>query len=100
MSEHPELFPDGLDQKIFTPAYLPEMAFPLTDPRMAEIKLGQLLSFSAGIRGNNPVYVMRKPSKIDPVGTGWLVFDGRQFFAGVKDGQDGKYSFFYKNTLV
>jgi CubicO group peptidase (beta-lactamase class C family) len=72
MSEHPELFPDGLNQKVFTPEYLPEMAFPLADPRMAEIKLGQLLSFSAGIRGNNPVYIKGKPLTIDPVGPdGW-----------------------------
>ena len=72
MSERPELFPEGLDQKIFTPEYLPEMAFPLADPRMADIKLGQLLAFSAGIRGNNPVYVKGKASTIDPVGPdGW-----------------------------
>jgi CubicO group peptidase (beta-lactamase class C family) len=72
MSEHPELFPEGLDQKIFTTEYLPEMAFPLSDPAMANIKLGQLLSFSAGIRGNNPVYVNGTASTIDPVGPdGW-----------------------------
>ncbi|MEX1238819.1 MAG: serine hydrolase [Cyclobacteriaceae bacterium] len=72
MNEHPDLFPDGLDQKIFTPVYMPPMAFPLADPRMSDIKLGQLLSFSAGIRGNNPVYVDGKPSTIDPIGPdGW-----------------------------
>jgi len=72
MEEHPDLFPDGLDQKIFTPKYLPPMAFPLPDPRMAEIKLGQLLSFSGGIRGNNPVYINGKPSTINPPGPdGW-----------------------------
>lgn len=32
ISERPELFPDGLDQKVFTPHYLPAEAFPLTDP--------------------------------------------------------------------
>lgn len=73
MEEHPELFPEGLDQKIFTPEYLPPMAFPLSDPRMADIKLGQLLSFSAGIRGNNPVYVHGEPATIDPAGPdGWF----------------------------
>jgi CubicO group peptidase (beta-lactamase class C family) len=73
MKEHPELFPHGLDQKIFTPAYLPPIAFPLTDARMANIKLGELLSFSAGIRGNNPVYVNGKASTIDPAGPdGWF----------------------------
>ena len=72
MNEHPELFPDGLDQKIFTPAYFPSSAFPLPNARMADIKLGQLLSFSAGIRGNNPVYINEVASEIDPVGPdGW-----------------------------
>ena len=73
MAEHPGLFPDGLDQKIFTPVYLPDFAFPLADPAMAEIKLGQLLAFSAGIRGNNPVYVNGVEKTIDPVGPdGWF----------------------------
>jgi len=39
---------------------------------MADIKLGQLLAFSAGIRGNNPVYVHGKSGTIDPAGPdGW-----------------------------
>ncbi len=72
MAERPELFPDGLDQKIFTPKYFPPEAFPLSDPAMAEIKLGQLLAFSACIRGNNPSYVNGKPVSIDPAGPdGW-----------------------------
>jgi CubicO group peptidase (beta-lactamase class C family) len=72
MKEHPDLFPHGLDQKIFAPDYFPSKAFPLPDPRMKDIKLGQLLCFTAGIRGNNPVYIHGKPSKIDPVGPdGW-----------------------------
>jgi len=72
MTERPDLFPDGLDQKVFTPAYLPPDAFPLSDPVMAEIKLGQLLAFSAGIRGNNPGYVNGKETKLDPPGPdGW-----------------------------
>lgn len=50
-------FPDGLDQKIFTPDYLPAEYFPLEDPRKSRITLGQVLSMSAGIRGTNPVYV-------------------------------------------
>lgn len=75
MDKYPELFPEGLDQKIFTPDYFPSKAFPLFDPRMAEIKLGELLSFSAGIRGNNPVYINGKPSEINPVGPdGWTAF--------------------------
>lgn len=68
LSERPEMFPDGLDQKVFTPKYLPAVAFPLSDPRKAEIKLGQLLAFSAGIRGNNPCFVNGKPTNIDPAG--------------------------------
>ncbi|MDO9254703.1 MAG: serine hydrolase, partial [Bacteroidales bacterium] len=66
---------------------------PLPDPRMAEIKLGQLLSFSAGIRGNNPVYVNGKSSKIDPVGPdGWYsIVD--QYSLGIKDGTMGNVPF-------
>jgi CubicO group peptidase (beta-lactamase class C family) len=72
MSERPELFPDGLDQKIFTPKYLPAEAFPLTDPRKKDIKLGQLLAFSAGIRGNNPGFINGQRTTLDPVGPdGW-----------------------------
>lgn len=72
LSERPELFPDGLDQKVFTPTYFPPEAFPLSDPRKAEIKLGQLLAFTAGIRGNNPAYVRNQRVTIDPIGPdGW-----------------------------
>ena len=72
MNKRPDLFPEGLDQKIFRPGYLPSKAFPLPDARMADIKLGQLLAFSAGIRGNNPVYVYGKSGTIDPAGPdGW-----------------------------
>ncbi len=91
MNEHPELFPDGLDQKIFNEKYLPEKAFPLPDKRMEDIKLGQLLTFSAGIRGNNPVYINGVRSAIDTVGPdGWfaLVDD---YALGIRDGHmDGK----------
>ena len=65
-------FPDGLDQKVFTPAFLPPDAFPLTDPRKADITLGLLLAMTACIRGNIPVYVRGRPSTIDPAGPdGW-----------------------------
>lgn len=86
MKERADLFPEGLDQKIFKDEYMPPMTFPLADPRMADIKLGQLLSFSAGIRGNNPVYVKGKPSVIDPPGPdGWpAVVD--EYALGVKEG--------------
>jgi CubicO group peptidase (beta-lactamase class C family) len=72
LAARPDRFPDGLEQKVFTPAFLPPDAFPLTDPRKADIKLGQLLAMTACIRGNNPVYVDGRPSTIDPVGPdGW-----------------------------
>ncbi|HVW85003.1 MAG TPA: serine hydrolase [Bryobacteraceae bacterium] len=57
LREKHDLIPDGLDQKVFTPKYMPAEIFPLDDPRKADITLGQLLSMSAGIRGINPVYV-------------------------------------------
>lgn len=72
MSERPDLFPEGLDQKVFTPAYFPPEAFPLSDPARADIKLGQLLTFTGGIRGNNPGYVHGEETTLDPVGPdGW-----------------------------
>jgi CubicO group peptidase (beta-lactamase class C family) len=72
MAERPELFPEGLEQKIFTPTYFPPEVFPLTDPRKKDIKLGQLLAFSAGIRGNNPSFVNGERVMLDPIGPdGW-----------------------------
>jgi CubicO group peptidase (beta-lactamase class C family) len=57
LQEKAALIPEGLDQKVFTPKYMPADIFPLDDPRKADITLGQLLAMSAGIRGVNPVYV-------------------------------------------
>jgi CubicO group peptidase (beta-lactamase class C family) len=72
VAERPELFPEGLDQKIFTPEYFPVEMFPLSDPRKAEIRLGQLLAMSAGIRGNNPGIVHGQEVTLDPAGPdGW-----------------------------
>lgn len=72
LHERPDLFPDGLDQKIYTPRYPPAEAFPPNDPRKREIKLGQLLSMTAGLRGNSPGYVHGKPVTISPQGAdGW-----------------------------
>ena len=68
LGARPDLFPDGLNQKVFTPDYLPREAFPLADPRMKEIRLGHLLAMTAGIRGNNPAYVRGKQTMIDPAG--------------------------------
>ncbi len=57
LKEKADLIPKGLDEKVFTPKYMPADIFPLDDPRKAEISLGQVLSMSGGIRGTNPVYV-------------------------------------------
>ena len=64
-----EQIPDGLETKVFTAKYLPE-AFPLNDPRKADIKLGHLLSMASGMHGEggNPGFVNFEPSvKLDPV---------------------------------
>lgn len=49
LAENSNRFPDGLEQKVFTQDYLPE-AFPLSDPRMADIQLGNLLTMTSGIQ--------------------------------------------------
>jgi CubicO group peptidase (beta-lactamase class C family) len=58
--------PDGLEQKVFTKAYLPE-AFPLSDPLKAEIKLGNLLTMTAGMHGDgaNPGMVHGRDIKLE-----------------------------------
>lgn len=63
LREKHDLFPNGLDQKVFTEKYLPE-AFPLDDPRKADILLGQLLSMAAGFHGegSNPGFVNFEPA--------------------------------------
>src|SRR6476469_6405355 len=50
LKEFHDKIPDGLDTKVFTEKFLPE-AFPLDDPRKADITLGQLLCMSAGYHG-------------------------------------------------
>src|SRR3954469_1661158 len=50
LSEFHDKIPEGLDTKVFTEKFLPE-AFPLDDPRKAEITLGQLLCMTAGYHG-------------------------------------------------
>jgi CubicO group peptidase (beta-lactamase class C family) len=50
LEEFRDKIPDGLAQKVFTEAYLPE-AFPLDDARKAGITLGQLLCMTAGYHG-------------------------------------------------
>lgn len=70
LGERRDLFPDGLDQQIFTDKYLPPEA--LRDPAKAGIRLGQLLAMSAGIAGNNPGFVRGKPVRLtEPGPDGW-----------------------------
>jgi CubicO group peptidase (beta-lactamase class C family) len=49
LSEHGDRFPDGLAQRVFTRDYLPE-AFPLSYPRMSEIRFGNLLTMTSGLQ--------------------------------------------------
>ena len=70
LSEFKAKIPDGLDTKVFTEKYLPE-AFPLDDPRKADISLGQLLCMTAGYNGEGgaPTNVVRgvaSPGKAAP----------------------------------
>src|SRR5579863_1714070 len=66
LDEKRDLIPNGLDEKVFTPRYMPPDIFPLEDPAKAEIRLGQLLAMSAGIRGTNPGYVHGQKVMLDP----------------------------------
>jgi CubicO group peptidase (beta-lactamase class C family) len=71
LNEFNDKIPDGLDNKVFTEKYLPE-AFPLNDPRKADIKLGQLLSMTAGYwgEGQGPTGYVKgnpKPQPLKPV---------------------------------
>lgn len=50
LHEFHDKIPDGLDTKVFTRQFLPE-AFPLDDPRKANITLGQLLCMTGGYNG-------------------------------------------------
>jgi CubicO group peptidase (beta-lactamase class C family) len=59
LSENKDAIPDGLDTKVFTEKYLPE-AFPLDDPRRADITLGQLLCMTAGTHGEGKAPGIKK----------------------------------------
>jgi CubicO group peptidase (beta-lactamase class C family) len=75
LKDYAAQIPNGLDEKVFTPKYLPNEYFPLDDPRKAQISLGQVLAMSAGIRGTNPMYVngvrktMETPAQDGPIAT-------------------------------
>ena len=69
LNEFKTKIPEGLETLVFTQQYLPQ-AFPLNDPRKAQIKLGQLLSMSAGYWGEGQTpsgMVMGKPQQLKPV---------------------------------
>lgn len=69
LNEFKEKIPEGLDTFVFTEKFLPQ-AFPLNDPRKAQIKLGQLLSMSAGYWGEGQTpsgMVMGKAQPLKPV---------------------------------
>lgn len=69
LNEFKDKVPEGLETKVFTEKYLPE-AFPLNDPRKADIKLGQLLCMTAGYWGEGQApsgYVMGKSAPLKPV---------------------------------
>lgn len=69
LDERRDVFPDGLDTRVFTGSYLPGGS---ADAEKRDIRLGQLLAMSAGIRGNNPSYQHGKAVTIDPAGPdGW-----------------------------
>ncbi len=68
LHEFHDKIPDGLDTRVFTEKYLPE-AFPLDDPRRADIKLGQLLCMTAGYNGEGQAptaVVLGKASPLKP----------------------------------
>jgi CubicO group peptidase (beta-lactamase class C family) len=50
LKEFHDKIPDGLDTSVFTQSFLPE-AFPLDDPRKANVTLGELLCMTAGYNG-------------------------------------------------
>ncbi|CAN5894056.1 serine hydrolase [soil metagenome] len=70
LKEFKDKIPEGLDTKVFTEKYLPQ-AFPLNDPRKADIKLGHLLCMSGGCWGEGQApsgYVKdQKPQQLKPV---------------------------------
>ncbi len=66
LREKHEKIPLGLEQKVFTEAYLPE-AFPLSDPSKAEIKLGQLLTMTSGMQEGTSGFVNRVLQQLKPM---------------------------------
>ena len=71
LDEFKDKIPEGLDTKVFTGKYLPE-AFPLNDPRKADILLGQLLCMTAGYwgEGQTPTGYVKGDPKPKPLKPG------------------------------
>lgn len=69
LEEFKDQIPQGLETKVFTEKFLPQ-AFPLDDPRKADISLGQLLCMTAGYWGEGQTpsgFVQGKPQPLKPV---------------------------------
>ncbi|MGV3659905.1 MAG: serine hydrolase domain-containing protein [Prosthecobacter sp.] len=70
LNEFKDKIPEGLETKVFTEKYLPQ-AFPLDDPRKANITLAQLLCMTAGYwgEGQTPSGIVKggRPQPLKPV---------------------------------
>jgi CubicO group peptidase (beta-lactamase class C family) len=66
LREKHDKIPLGLEQRVFTEAYLPE-AFPLNDPSKAEIKLGNLLTMTSGMQEGNAGFVNHELKQLKPM---------------------------------
>ena len=69
LEEFKDKIPQGLETKVFSERYLPQ-AFPLDDPRKANITLGQLLCMTAGFWGEGQTpsgLIFGKPQVLTPV---------------------------------
>ncbi len=76
LHEFHDRIPQGLDTKVFTKEFLPE-AFPLDDPRKADITLGQLLCMTAGYNGEgqSPVGIVHGKAESLKAGPGQNIHD-------------------------
>lgn len=78
MQEHAKLFPEGLGTRAYAPALMPPQALRLNDPRKAQIRMGQLLTMTGGIRGNTPGFVHGRAVPVNPPGPdGWQAMHDR-----------------------
>ena len=69
IGELPDLFPDRLNQRVYGEPYLAPEHAPLHDERKRSIRLGQLLSHTSGLRGNNgSTFDANGPVTLDPAG--------------------------------